>query len=137
MTNYRPVIFIVSAFILLILCLTFLGGCATSAKTDRMLEVGKTTGDVVVEINGSNNQMNDPGLAGTFNANVPVEGVPVDLAAVVQSQGVKQSLNVHIQEIGGKLSILMNGSSNQNAPSIEVRSGTNTVLIGDLEAQLR
>lgn len=110
-------------------------GCA-SAYQKRTITIGEVTKDIDVRIIGSYTQQNDPGRAADLGANVPIEGVPVDVKALIESQGVEQSVSMDIGKVGGTFRLEVIGTGIQNGRSIEIKTDKEQVLIGELEAQL-
>lgn len=134
--EYRTLLIGMAIFIAALTALTCAQGCA-SARQSKMITIGDVEQDARFRIVGSYTQDNDPGRAGSLDAGIPVDGVPVDINAILESQGVGQSLTLDIKRIGGEFSVEIIGTGIQNGRSIEVRSGSDTVLVGEYESRLR
>jgi hypothetical protein len=116
------------------LLVVLLFGCA-SARQKRTINIGEVTNDIEVEIVGSYTQQNDPGRAADLGGTVPIQGVPVDLKALIESQGAAQTVSMDIKKIGGSFRLKIVGTGVQNGRSIEAKTGNDHVLIGELESQ--
>jgi len=116
------------------LTITLFFGCA-SARQKRTINIGEVTNDIEVEILGSYTQQNDPGRAADLSGEVPIKSVPVDLKALIESQGVSQTVSMDIKKVGGSFRLKIIGTGVQNGRSIEAQTENEHVLIGELESQ--